>query len=170
MNKLFFILLTTISANTIAASQSCMEKYGSYVDAKVLWQNESTALIVRQLPQHAELANYYRDIQLSSINLMNLAVKLSLQQFPDEIDTNAKLNQWMDFSPELEAKLSKKSTDYALALKNHKGLNNAHPNINDEEFREAFRGTVAQSNEFQNLLSDFNFKVTQIESTKCTKA
>lgn len=170
MNKLIFAILTAISVNTFAGNQSCMQKYTLYVDATISWQNQSTALIINTLPQYMDLANYYREVQLSAIKLRKLAVKLALKNFPDEINTDSKLNQWIDLSPDLEAKLSKNSTEYLLGLQKYNDLKNRPPNENGDQFRTAFKETLTQGQEFQALLSEFKSKVAKIEAIKCTKA
>jgi hypothetical protein len=167
MKKLFFIILTAVSANALAASQSCLQKYAAYVDARVLWQNQSTSLAVKMLPHYKELADHYNLVQLSSMHLMNLAVQLTLQKLPSEIDTSAKLNQWIELSPGLEAKLSQISTDYKSALDKHKNLMASAPNKNGDEFRKAFRDEVVQSKEFQVLLSEFGANIAKIELIEC---
>lgn len=169
INRLLLIFVSVVSINTFASDQSCIQKYNSYVEAKVLWQKESTALTIRALPQYADLANYYRDVQLSSINLSNFTVQLMLQQFPNEIDTSVQLNQWVELSPELEVKLSEKSADFIAALQNHKRLTAIIPNGDGDEFRKAFRDVALPSDEFQSLLSDFNQKIASIDAVTCTK-
>lgn len=169
MQKLLTIFLATLSFNTLADEQSCMSKYSAYSDAQVLWQSESTALVVETLPQHKKLANHYRDVQVAAIKRRRLAVQLTLQHFTDKINTDAKLNQWIDYSPELEAALSEKSSDFKIAVEAYENIKNMHPSENGDQFRKAFRDTVTQTKEFQNLLSAFNEKVKELNAFKCKK-
>lgn len=169
MQKLLFTLLATLSINTFASSQSCIKKYAAYTEVQEAWQNESTALVVNVLPQHSELANYYRGVQLAAINRRNLAVQLALQHFPNNVNTDSKLNQWIDYSPELEATLSKKSSSFKLAVQKYQKIKNKPQSENGDQFRKAFREIVTQSKEFQDLLSAFNSKVKELNTVKCTK-
>ncbi|WP_434339271.1 hypothetical protein [Motilimonas cestriensis] len=167
MQKLLILFLATLSFEIIAAEQSCMSKYSAYADAQLLWQNESTALIVETIPKHRSLANYYRDVQIAAIERRRLAVKLTLQHYTDKINTDAKLNNWINYSPELETELSEKSSDFKAAVDAYEKIKNIHPSENGDEFRKAFRGIVNHTKEFQFLLSEFNKKVKGLNDLKC---
>jgi hypothetical protein len=169
MKKRFFLILAVISVNTFAERRSCMNIYSEYADAQVLWQNQSAALVVETLPQHKVLVDYYRDVQIAAIRRRGLAVQLALQHFADKINTEAGLNQWIDYSPELEAALSKKSPGFKLAVKKYEEMKNRHPGESGDQFRKAFRDTVTQTKEFQNLMSAFNQKVSELNAVRCKK-
>lgn len=167
--KKYIPLVLALSLNSYAGEQSCLEKYEAYADAQAKWQEDSTALINQNLPKHAELANYYRDVQLATIERNRLAVKILEQHNPKLLASDEPMNHWLDLSPALDKKLAHYDPTYKTKLDALNTLKKKAPAGNSEDFRKAFRETLMSSDEFQRLLKNFNAEVLEINGQACKK-
>jgi hypothetical protein len=165
---LIAVLYLHLSA-ALANPQACTQKYARYAQAQSDWQNESTAFTVKTLDKYADIANYYRDMQLLSIERRKLAINIALKYFPNEVRTESNMNQWLDFSPELTRKLSEKSERFAKLSKDYEQNKNKSPNKDGDKFRAAFRRKVVSNSEFLTLMKDFNNKVKEMDKLSCSK-
>ena len=167
MQKVLFIFFIMFRVNAFAGEQSCIEKYSDYIKAKVEWQNNSTDLVVKLLPEHFEFAHMQRDVQLLAIKRRGMAVQLVFKYFSDEISVESKLNQWVSLTPNLVEKLSKKSIEFQKLTAQYQQAKSTPLPGKGDAFRQAFRAEVVPSTEFDSLLKGFNKKVAEIDAQEC---
>ena len=165
------VALTVVgfSQHSPANPVTCSEKYNQYVQAQVTWQQESAARAVQLLPEHTDRIHLYRDVQLTAIERRKLAVDISLENFPDRVETWGSINRWIELSPEFEAELAKLSPEFEQLTKKYQ-QQIAHPaSENDAAFSQTFRRTVTADADFMQLMDDFNVKSRELNTLACQK-
>lgn len=171
MKRLTVFLLVSCSTPLFAEPISCTDKYDLYVDAQREWQTNSAARAEALLPAFSQRIQQYKTVQLSAIEHRSLAIKLTLQHFPDKVNTWGGLNNWVDLSPELLSQLGtidpqlkklKKAQEKAQTL----ASSHASENVN---FQQVFRETVLADTTFRQLMQDFNTRSREINSSSCNK-
>ncbi|WP_299182881.1 hypothetical protein [uncultured Neptuniibacter sp.] len=167
MNYLYLMILTLLPACTLAADLSCQEKYDLYAMAQTKWQQGSTELIIQKMPDYKQLAEHYRDQQLLRVKRRAVAVQWLLQYSPGQVKTDRKLNRWLDFSPELEARISTHSDAFKrlseeIELPAPSGLK-----MDGDLFRLKLRESVMTEATFKEKMTDFFSEVSALDKRTC---
>lgn len=167
---LFIICFLPSSSFADVVPNNCLfSKYQSYAKAQEKWQHGSTALVKELKPQFAEVSELYMLDQLVLIEQRLIAVELLLANVPEKLETELKLNQWLDLSEEDHQMLAQHSKRYSLLLSKTKDAKIREPHPDGGALRIAMRNEIMMSSKFQVLLSSFNEEVKSIEKKVCDK-
>ncbi|TCK08672.1 hypothetical protein [Marinobacterium mangrovicola] len=80
------------------ASDCLIGKYRQYSDARSVWQQDLTALIVSSAPEYKFVAERYLTDQLRSIERSQLEVEYLLGHSPGQLRTQRPVNSWLDLN------------------------------------------------------------------------
>lgn len=166
------LLWVAFAAPTVSADPlSCKGKYDRYAEAQTNWQNDSAEIAAKLLPAHKDRIYSYREAQLIAIERRQLAVHLALQHLPEQVSIQGSINQWLDYSPELEQKLSKLSPEFkALSEKYYELTSPPAEGDGDgdgDNFHITFRKTVLADEGFMALMHEFNNHSREINTLSC---
>jgi len=171
VKRLAVCILLSCSTNLIAEPINCADKYDLYTDAQRNWQINSAAQAEALLPQYSQRIQQYKTVQLAAIDHRSLAIKLTLQHFPDQANTWGGLNNWVDLSPEFLSKLGSLDPQLIQLKKEQQAaqeLANSHAS-EDGDFQQIFRTTVLADATFRQLMQEFNTRSREINSLSCQK-
>jgi len=163
------IAASSLTQNSLADVLTCTEKYQQYAQAQTLWQNQSAHRAAQLLPDNAERIYQYRDTQLMGIARRKLAVEVALQNYPEQVASWGSINQWINLTPEFEAKLNRHSPEYQKLSAEYQEQTTQPVTDKDKDFPVIYRKTVLADAEFMQLMKDFNLKSRELNSLNCTK-
>ncbi len=161
-------MLLFVQETCASDSGDCiLEKYKEYSIARVQWQLDSTSIIKKHKPSLAEVADIYMHDQLLHIERSLLEVKLLLSTAPDKINTNNRINQWIDIDSQKKKELMEISGRYREILILEQKARNRTSHPDGDELRSIMRTKIMHLPEFHKLISNLNEKVDEIESRVC---
>ena len=164
----FFLYSLVAPINASALNIQCaFGNYKNYSTAQEQWQRGLTDLIVKTNGNLKDVASMYLADQLNYIEMNLIAIEFTLRHNPSKIRTDAPINQWLDLDSDNKLAIAKISNRYAelLNLANAAKRRPSHPD--GEALRMLMRNRIVKTTEYQNLLSEFNRVVANMNSNAC---
>ena len=163
------VLLLIFPLSVLAIDESCLlSKYEKYVLVQQNWQKDLTELATSNNPELKEVADLYLNNQLILIEKSLIAVTLLLDQSPEKLKTDQKVNRWVQLDTFEENELAKKNIAYDRISKASKVNRNREPHIYGDNLRDVMRTQVMPSKSYKLLYSSFSGQIDVINSIKCS--
>jgi len=165
--RFIFPLLILFCSNASFGNTCLLEKYEQYSSASIKWQNDLTILITSKAPNMQDVANLYRDDQLAYIVKDSLAVKLLLKDSPSKVNTNEKVNMWLQLDNYVQENLANKYATYNKLYSNVLANKHREKHPDGDRIRKIMKTQIIPTNEFKMLLANFMNSIDKINSIVC---
>jgi hypothetical protein len=171
-NKIFVcstLLLSAISFSSSASNNNCLiDKYEKYSIEQTHFQNTMAKSILKEKPEFKEITELLLDDQLTAINKNKLALKISLENFPNKVFSDNEMHTWMKLDTQFENKLAELDNNYKNLLDKSRLLKDRPSHKDSYSLQKEMRKLLKESEEFKNILIDFAAKVKVINNLTCT--
>lgn len=163
------LILSTISFTSLAANNECLiDKYEQYSIEQTHFQKTMAKSILKEKPEFKEITELLLNDQLIAINKNKLALKISLENYPDKVFSDNEMHTWMRIDKEFEDKLASIDSDYKALSDKFNIIKDRPAHKDTYSLQKEMRKLFKESDEFKNVLIDFAAKVKAINNITCT--